>query len=184
MKFFTNLKIILFIGILLSLCVITVFSDDTISRTEGTDENGTVNVGSADDPVSEMVTFVHEATDYAKKNGKEAACREFSDRNGSFFRGSQYIYAYDFNGITLAHPLQKDLIGKSRLMEKDPAGDLFIRNLRDAAVNGTGFVVFHYINPAHNNTPEKKLGFVEKVDDTWWLGSGIYGENVTLPEEV
>ena len=31
-----------------------------------------------------------------------------------------------------------------------------------------------YINPAHNNTVEKKLGYVEKAGDDWWLGSGIY----------
>lgn len=137
-----------------------------------------------DKPVAEMVAFVQEAVAYARDNKKEDVLAEFSNRNGSFFRGNLYIYAYDFDGITIAHPLQTELIGKSRLLELDAGNEYFIRNLRDAALNGTGFVVFHYLNPAHNNTVEKKLGYVEAVDDTWWLGSGIYGENVTLPKEV
>jgi len=28
--------------------------------------------------------------------------------------------------------------------------------------------------PAHNYSIESKLSYVEKVDDTWFLGSGIY----------
>ena len=85
-----------------------------------------------------------------------------------------------FAKMAVALDLPPDTL-KSRLMEEDASGGLFIKNLRDTAVNNTGFVVFYYLNPAHNNTIEKKLGYVEKVDDTWWLGSGIYGENVTLP---
>ena len=48
------------------------------------------------------------------------------------------------------------------------------KDLREAAYNGSGFSEYYYINPLHNNTIEKKLGYVEKVDDNWWLGSGIY----------
>ncbi|NLV28363.1 MAG: histidine kinase [Methanomicrobiales archaeon] len=142
------------------------------------------NVSKPLDPVREMVSFVQEAVTYARMNEKEDVLKEFSDRNGTFFRGNLYIYAYDFDGITIAHPLQTELIGKSRLDEKDAGDELYIKNLRDSAINGSGFVVFHYVNPAHNNTVEKKLGYVEKVDDTWWLGSGIYGENVTIPNET
>jgi len=122
----------------------------------------------------EMVSFVRSAVEYAHTHSKEAACAEFSDRNGSFFRGNLYIYAYDFNGTTIAHPINKEMIGVNRLNEPDALGNPFIRELRDTALNGSGFVEFCYINPANNNTVEKKLGYVEKVDDTWWLGSGIY----------
>ena len=59
----------------------------------------------------------------------------------------------------------------------------FITNLREAAYNGTGFATYTYINPVHNNTVEKKLGYVMKVDESWWLGSGIYlgPANTTAP---
>lgn len=122
----------------------------------------------------EMVAFVQEAVAYAHRNGKEKALAEFSSRNGSFFRGVLYIYAYDYNGTTIAHPVNPEKIGVNRLSEKDAEGNLFIRELREAAYNGTGFATYTYINPVHNNAIEKKLGYVMKVDDSWWLGSGIY----------
>ncbi len=122
----------------------------------------------------EMVAFVQEAVAYAKANGKEKALAEFSNRNGSFFRGVLYIYAYDYNGTTIAHPVNPEKIGVNRLQEPDAEGTWFITDLREAAYNGTGFATYTYVNPVHNNTVEKKLGYVMKVDDTWWLGSGIY----------
>jgi cytochrome c len=122
----------------------------------------------------EMVAFVQEAVAYAHQNGKEKALAEFSNRNGSFFRGVLYIYAYDYNGTTIAHPVNPEKIGVNRLQEPDAEGTWFITNLREAAYNGTGFATYTYINPVHNNTVEKKLGYVMKVDDSWWLGSGIY----------
>jgi signal transduction histidine kinase len=121
-----------------------------------------------------MIAFVREAVAYADANGKDAALAEFNRANGSFVRGELYIYAYDFNGTTIAHPFNPEKIGVNRLNETDAHGNYFIKDLRDAARNGTGFVEFYYINPVHNMTVEKKLGYVEKVDDSWWLGSGIY----------
>jgi hypothetical protein len=121
-----------------------------------------------------LVSFVNSAVAYAKTNGREKALAEFSNPNGSFVRGELYIYAYDFNGTTLAHPFNPEKIGVNRLNETDAQEGLFIRNLRDTARNGSGFARFYYINPTHNRSVESKLGYVEKVDDDWWLGSGIY----------
>jgi len=121
-----------------------------------------------------LVAFVKEAVAYAGTNGKDAALAEFNRPNGSFVRGELYIYAYDFNGTTIAHPFNPEKIGVNRINETDAHGNYFIKDLRDAAENGSGFVEFYYINPAHNRTVERKLGYVEKAGDSWWLGSGIY----------
>ncbi len=122
----------------------------------------------------QMVAFVKEAVAFAHSHDKETSLAEFSNRNGSFVRGDLYLYAYDFNGTTIAHPVNPEKIGVNRLYEPDARGNYFIYDLRAAAINGSGFVEYYYINPVHNNAVEKKLGYVEKVDDTWWLGSGIY----------
>lgn len=121
-----------------------------------------------------MVTFVKEAVAYAHSHDKKTSLAEFSNKSGSFVRGDLYLYAYDFNGTTIAHPVNPEKIGVNRLYEPDALGNYFIYDLRAAAINGSGFVEYYYINPVHNNSVEKKLGYVEKVDDTWWLGSGIY----------
>jgi cytochrome c len=121
-----------------------------------------------------LVNFVENAVAYAKTYGREAALAEFSNPNGSFVKGELYIYAYDFNSTTLAHPFDPEKIGKSRLGELDAYGNPYGQKFIDAAQNGSGFVRFYYINPAHNRTIESKLGYVQRVDDDWWLGSGIY----------
>jgi hypothetical protein len=128
---------------------------------------------------TQLVAFVEKAVAYAHENGKEKALSAFSDRNGPFIDGELYIYAYDWNGTTIAHPVNPEKVGVNRLLEKDASGGYFIRNLRDTASNGSGFVDFHYINPTRNRTVEKKLGYVMKVDDDWWLGSGIYFGPIT-----
>ena len=121
-----------------------------------------------------LVAFVDSAATYAKTNGKEKALAEFNNPNGSFVNGELYIYAYDFNGTTLAHPFNPEKVGVNRLNEPDAHGGLFITDLRNMARNGNGFVRFYYINPVHNRTVEAKLGYVEKIDNGWFLGSGIY----------
>ncbi|MDD4126443.1 MAG: cache domain-containing protein [Methanomicrobium sp.] len=130
-----------------------------------------------------LTAFVDSAVAYAKANGKEAALAEFSNPDGSFVKGELYIYAYDFNGTTIAHPFNPEKISVNRLNETDAHGNLFIKELRDMALNGSGFVSFYYINPAHNRTVESKLGYVEKVDDEWWLGSGIYAGPADIVKE-
>ena len=141
----------------------------TPARTTGTLQQGNATSQEA------LVSFVDSAVAYAKANGKQKALAEFSNPNGSFVRGEFYIFAYDFNGTTLALPFSPELVGVNRLNVTDSQGEFFVRDERDAARNGTGFVRYLYPNPAHNNAVEPKLGYVEKVDDTWFLGSGIYG---------
>lgn len=141
----------------------------------------TAGVGSTKE---QMVTFVQEAVLYARSHDKDTSLSEFSNRNGSFVRGDLYLYAYDYNGTTIAHPVNPEKIGVNRLYERDALGNFFIYDLRAAAINGSGFVEYTYINPVHNNAIEKKLGYVEKVDDTWWLGSGIYYGSATIQEST
>jgi signal transduction histidine kinase len=123
---------------------------------------------------TELVSFVESAAAYAHKIGKENALKEFSNKTGRFVRGDLYIYAYDFNGTNIAHPFKPDWIGTNKLNMTDSNGVPFIKNLINAAKGGEGFTYFIFPNPAHGNKDEFKIGYVIKVDDNWWLGSGIY----------
>ena len=147
----------------------------TITNTVAPSSTPIAPVSSQTPSKAQLVAFVTEAVAYAQANGREKALSEFSNPNGTFFRGQLYIYAYDFNGTTIAHPVNPEKIGVNRLDERDAKGNLFIRELRDTARNGSGFVEYYYVNPVHNNSIEPKLGYVMKVGDSWWLGSGIYG---------
>jgi len=128
--------------------------------------------GDAD--TARLVAFVHEAQEYARREGQETALASFNDPNGSFVRGDLYIFAYDDEGTTLALPPQPGLVGTSRWDTQDPNGVFFIRELALAARNGSGFVRYQYVNPGQHSQIQEKLSYVVPVDDTWWLGSGIY----------
>ncbi len=123
-----------------------------------------------------MIKFVDEAAAYVKQVGREAALKEFSNPEGAFVRehGELYIYAYDFNCICLAHGFTPDLVGKDLSDKKDSQGLLMIQKMRDiAAKDGKGVIEYGWTDPA-TGKEGRKLGYLVKIDDTLWLGSGIY----------
>ena len=131
--------------------------------------------------VVEVISFVQGAVDYAKTNGKDIALKEFSKNSSSkFIKGELYIFAIDFNGVTLAQPYRPQDIGYSHLDLKDPNEVLFFKNMLNTAKRGNGTLYYVWPNPAHDNAFETKLTYVEKVDDTWWIGSGIYLSDVLV----
>jgi len=123
----------------------------------------------------EVRAFVESAVQYARANGKEAALTTFTAPGGEFHDGELYIYAYDFNGNVIAHGGDKNLVGKNLMDMKDPNGVPVIQELTKRAQSGSGWLFYTWPNPANGNQQEPKLGYVVKVDDTWFLGSGAYG---------
>lgn len=124
----------------------------------------------------DLTAFVDSAAKYAKDNGKDKALSAFNDKNGTFFKGGLYVFAYDFEGNTLAAPTQPDLVGKNRVDAKDPNGVSFIRDMADLAKSGSGFTYYVYADPAKDMMQRLKLSYVMKVDDNWWLGAGLYAQ--------
>ena len=161
---------VFFVTLALILLLVASGCTQTTSPSGATSTPATTMAAAAGtpDPVpqgsskDEMVAFVEEAVAYAKTNGREKALSEFSNPAGSFVRGDLYIYAYDYSGLTIAHPVNPEKIGVNRLEERDAEGTLFIRELMDASTDGTGFVTYTYINPTQNKRVERKLGYVEK----------------------
>ena len=126
-----------------------------------------------------LMSFVDEATNYVKDNGKEKALLEFNNRSGSFVRGELYIFAYDFNGTNLAHPIRPDLVGHDQRNLLDINDVAIARNELALAKRGGGFMYLVFQNPIHENREELKLIYLKKVDDSLWLGSGTYLSNIS-----
>ena len=124
----------------------------------------------------ELVAFVEEARQFARENGKQKSLEVFNDPKGNFTRDGRYIFAYDYNGRTLALPYQPELIGTNRIDALDSNGVDFVRQAIDMARMGNGFTYYIYPDPARNMTQALKLSYVVNVDDTWFLGSGIYAK--------
>lgn len=123
----------------------------------------------------ELISFVESAKAFALNDTKEEALKAFNDPNGKFVRGELYIIAYDFNGTRLAHPYMPEAIGENALNVTDPNGVDQVGNMRDLAANyGSGFFYYIWPNPAKANARELKLCYVTKVNDGWFLASGVY----------
>ncbi len=122
----------------------------------------------------ELVDFVKEARDYAREVNSESACLEFCNKTGNFVRGDLYIYAYDFQGINVAHPFRPDFIGEDKINLTDPNGVALIKDLADCSRRGEDFTYFIFPNPDHGSKDELKIGYSAKVDENWWVGSGVY----------
>jgi len=122
----------------------------------------------------ELVAFVERAFEYANMHGKEAALSEFSNPNGSFSNRDLYIFASDVNGTILAHPYEPAHVGTDRLNMTDAEGTAYIRDAVRAAESGGGFIRYVYPNPGDDLRPGKKIGYIMKLDDTWFIGGGIF----------
>ncbi len=132
-----------------------------------------VSVQATDARYANLTRLVDRAEAYAKKNGKDAALKEFNNLNGTFIDGDLYIYAYGMDGTTLAWPYRPDQLGMNRAGAADSNGVNNVKRMIEVAGDGGGWVYYVTNNPA-DNRDELKLSYVRPVDSTWFVGSGMY----------
>jgi signal transduction histidine kinase len=155
------------------VCISSSTYGITVSKNSG--ESGQCITPSPDGSTKEdLVAFVEEAVAYAREKGRDEAIRAFNDSDGIFVKNDLYIWAYDFNGTTLAHPYRPDLVGKNNINLTDTNGVPIIKNMIMIAERGQGFLYYVWPNPTHNDKDEFKMTYVMKVNDNLWVGSGIY----------
>jgi polar amino acid transport system substrate-binding protein len=96
----------------------------------------------------DLIAFVDSAATYAQQNGKEKALQEFNNKQGQFVKGQLYIFADDFSGVNLAHPIRPDFVGMSQFDLKDANDVAFIQNMiAIAKTSGSGLTYYIFANP-------------------------------------
>jgi len=128
-------------------------------------------------PLNEVMAFVDEAQAYVNNNGVQKALDEFNNPSGSFVRGDLYIFAYDFNGTCIAHPINPKLVGQTGLLDINGV-DVVGRELA-LAKRGSGTMYIVFPNPAHDSKEELKQLYIENVNDSLYIGSGLYLSNIS-----
>jgi len=142
--------------------------------------------------------FVMDASEYAREAGRDEALRTFNALSGPFVRGDLYIHALDMNGIALALPHQPELLETSMIDLQDSHGVNVTKVEIGLVQIGGGFIYYDYPDPSHGMEERRKMAYVTKVDEDWWIGAGIYltgestigseavmmGENARLKEEI
>ena len=126
-----------------------------------------------------MEHLVRQAVLYAREHGKEAALAEFNNISGQFTQGNFYIYAYDRNGTVLALPYQPELLGINRSTMEDRVGVKYNQQSASRAAQGGGYLYIRYPNPADAYAEQMKLLYLLPVDETWYVGTGMYLPNAS-----
>jgi hypothetical protein len=134
--------------------------------------------GTHADELNEVKSFVKRAATFAQETDRETALATFNDLNGPFIDGELYIFAYDINGTVIALPHQPGLIGEDRSAITDANGVAFIKGLTTVAKSGGGTIYYVYPNPARGYAEELKLSYVLPVDDSWFVGAGVYSQKI------
>ena len=123
----------------------------------------------------EAKSLVEKGAAYMKANGKEKAMAEFNNPAGDFVKGDLYIFAIDFNGVTLANGGNPKLTGQNLVEMKDPTGKYFFKEMIALAKSvGSGWVEYSWVNPATKKAQSKK-SWVQRIEGTDILiGCGIF----------
>jgi signal transduction histidine kinase len=110
-------------------------------------------------------SLVKHAAAFVKYQGKGKALAEISKPKGQFDKGELYVFAYDLQGVMVAHPKNPALIGKNLIDVPDNDGKLFRRDIVEKAKSkGSGWVDYMYLNPETNEV-EHKTTYLQKVGD-------------------
>ena len=96
--------------------------------------------------------LAEKAAAHVKKVGFEQAIKDFTSDQSAWGLASRdrlvYVYAYDYNGVALAHSVNAAVVGKELISIKDPDGKTPIADSVATAKAGGGFVEFKWSSPA------------------------------------
>ncbi len=89
---------------------------------------------------------------------------------------SGYFFVYE-GTVNISIPPKKEIQGKDLIDLKDKNGVYLIKELRDRAKEGGGFVRYVWPKPGAGDTP--KLSYAEMIPGTdMWIGTGVYIDNI------
>lgn len=90
---------------------------------------------------------------------------------------SGYYFVYN-DTVNVALPPKKEFQGKDLGELKDKNGVYLVRDLRDKAKGGGGFVEYIWPKPGAGDVP--KLSYAEMIPGTdMWIGTGVYLDNIS-----
>lgn len=123
----------------------------------------------------EAKAMVEAAIEHVKKVGAEQAFKDFTDKaNKTWQKKDLYVFAYNMEGVNVAHGANDKLVGKNLIELKDPEGKLLIKELRDIAAKGGGWVEYEWPHPQTKKI-ESKISYTKKmVNYEGFVGVGVY----------
>ncbi|HEU4623093.1 MAG TPA: cache domain-containing protein [Burkholderiaceae bacterium] len=123
----------------------------------------------------EAKAMVDAAVEHVKKVGPDQAFKDFSDKsNKTWQKKDLYVFAYNMDGVNMAHGANEGLVGKNLVDLKDSNGKPLVRELRETAAKGSGWVEYDWPHPQSKKV-ESKASYVRKLDNyNGFVGVGVY----------
>lgn len=93
--------------------------------------------------------------------------------------GTGYIFVYNFNGVVLSDPIQKQNIGKNLYDMKDANGVMVIKDLIDVSrMEEGGFIEYQWLKPTSGSL-SPKISYAKSFEPWGWMvGTGVYLDEV------
>ncbi len=93
--------------------------------------------------------------------------------------GTGYIFVYDFNGVVLSDPIQRQNIGENLYDTKDTNGVMVIKDLIDISrTKEGGFVEYQWLKPT-TGLLSPKISYAKSFEPWGWMvGTGVYLDEV------
>ena len=93
--------------------------------------------------------------------------------------GTGYIFVYDFNGVVLSDPIQRQNIGTNLYDTKDANGVMVIKDLIDISRQKEGgFVEYQWLKPTSGSL-SPKISYAKSFEPWGWMvGTGVYLDEV------
>ena len=113
-------------------------------------------------------TFSEKSTDYTLK---------LLNTMGTFREGPVYVFAVSFDGMVLAHPANRKLVGKKLLDFKDTKGKEFVKEFTAVAKDpGAGWVEYSWRRHGEKEGTLKRTYIMRVPGKDFYVGAGYYVE--------
>lgn len=125
----------------------------------------------------EAQAMAERAAEMFEAEGMDPLIAAVSDPStGNFHDRDLYVFVFSKEGVTIAHGVNENLVGRNMIDLRDVEGHQFIRTMIDTARNeGRGWVDYIWQNP-QTKQPERKTTYVVSIDDNHFLGVGAYAQ--------
>jgi cytochrome c len=127
------------------------------------------------DKAAECVEIAEKAALFVQEKGTDYALKVFSTCKGPFIDRELYVFACSMNGVMMAHPYSRNLIGQNVADFKDSHGKaVFSEFRRIAEERGSGWVDYHWRKPGEEGEFPKATYIKRVAASNLYVGVGYY----------
>jgi cytochrome c len=120
----------------------------------------------------EAVAMVHRVQEKFNKEGPAATFNAITGKSSEFNDRDMYVFAYDMNGVNVAHGANTTLVGENRINLRDQSGKFLVQEFIAVVKNhGRGWVDYCWENPV---SVEDKSSYIQRLDDKYFVGVSVF----------